>query len=182
MHKHLFLLLSLQALIDYPTKSIPNKCPADSVAWGHQATCSEDEKTDLHAWRASALHDNPLPTGAPGRSPVQKPHILCCHLKTCFTNIIHNTCKQHRGKADHWCQSSAQEGSCCGGTEGQLRPCLLQSWEHRIQRVHDSCPNSALLLCSPPQSTRSPPAQVSSSHRLVYSDLHINIHKQKRTQ
>lgn len=99
------------------------------------------------------------------------------HLKIPFTNIIHDTRKQHRGKADCWCRPSAQEGLCCGGT-GQLRPHLLRSWECQIQCVRDSCPSSALpLLCSPPQGTGSPPAHLSSSHR-----LHINTHTEKHTQ
>lgn len=178
MHKHLFLLLSLQALVDYPTESIPNKCPADSVAWGHQATCSEDKKTVLHAWRALALYDNPLPTGA----PVQKPLIIYCHVKICLTSIIHTTCKKHRGKADRWRFPQHRRVSAVGA-RGQLRPYLLQSRECRIQRVRDSRPSSALpLFCSPPQSTRTPPARVSSSHRFVYSDLHTKIHKEKHTQ
>lgn len=139
MHKHLFSLLALQAL-NYPTKSVPNEHPADRVAWGHQATCSRDKTTDLHAGRALALHGNPLPTRAPGRVSAV-------------------------------------------GARGQLQPHLLQLREHQIQRGCDLCPNSALpLLCSPPQSTRSHPALVSSSHRLVYSDLPIDTHKQKETQ
>lgn len=55
-------------------------------------------------------------------------------------------------------------GVSAEGAQGQLRPYLLQSHEHQIQRVGDSCPNSALpLLRSPPQSASNEPKRLEAT-------------------
>lgn len=74
------------------------------------------------------MHGNPLHPGAPGRSPVQKPHVIYCHLKICFTNTTHSTCRQQRGKADGWCQGGfvpwgerdRSGPTCCGHEDTAL--------------------------------------------------------------